>query len=317
MNKKELAIIKQLDNGTLYAAPSLVEKSCSFYDEEETRLLLSYDKDGNINGYIPVRYGDPDEDDEERVYSYLLRSAPSISATYTPGAEHVLPHIIEETPFYMDEDIVEDFDYSDLKIGWHMPTASAYCLELESYLSLLSTSRRKDFRRKLKAAELYTIVEGSLDDIKAARPWVEHRRSVISECSENTMKHISNIIEWLSAIDKLQRAKLKVDKYLLDGVMVGVNCCVVHTYGKHIHCDDYLTWHDPIKSAGLGIVSAIKNITNPEMRGVRYNMGTPTYYGGDTLSGFAYKWDLIPESIRLKQSIIVYDSGLLLEDDSD
>ena len=312
MNKKELAIIKQLDNGTLYAAPSLVEKSCSFYDEEETRLLLSHDKNGNVNGYIPVRYGEPDEDEEERVYSYLLRCPPSISATYTPGAEHVLPNIVNETLYYMDEDVVADFDYSNLVIGRHVPTASAYCLELENYLSLLSASRRKDFRRKLKVAGQYTIVEGSLEDVKAARPWVEQRRAMISECSESTMDHISNIIEWLTAIDKLQRAELKIDKYLLNGVMVGVNCCVVHTYGKHIHCDDYLTWHDPLQSAGLGIVSAINNITNPDMQGVRYNMGTPTNYGGDTLSGFAYKWDLIPESIRLEQSIIVYDSELLL-----
>ena len=135
MNKKELAIIKQLDNGTLYAAPSLIEKSCSFYDEEETRLLLSYDKNGNVNGYIPVRCGEPDEDEEDRVYSYLLRCPPSISATYTPGAEHVLPKIVNETLYYMDEDVVADFDYSNLVIGRHVPTASTYCLELENYLS--------------------------------------------------------------------------------------------------------------------------------------------------------------------------------------
>ncbi len=312
MNKKELAIIKQLDNGTLYAAPSIVEKMCSFYDTEETKLLTSHDESGVINGYIPVRYGDPDDDEEDRIYSYIS-GPPSISATYTPGAEHVLPTIIEKIHCYRDEDIVAHFNYSELEIGKHIPTASAYCLELENYLSLLSASRRKDFRRKLKAAERFTIVDGSLDDIKTARPWIEQRRAVISECTEGTMEHISNIIEWLSAIDKLQRARLKIDKYLLNGEMVGINCCVVHTYDNHTHCDDYLTWHDPTKSPGLGIVSAIKNITNSDMKGVRYNLGTPTEFSGEIIPGFAYKWDLIPESIRLEQSIIDHGSVAWLE----
>jgi hypothetical protein len=111
------------------------------------------------------------------------------------------------------------------------------------------------------------------------------------------------VIRWLSEIEASNRAIMKIDKYFLEGEFVGVNCCVIHDYHGVTHADDYLTWYDPSTAAGLGIVSAINNLTNPKYYGARYNLGLPGFHG-NTFSGHEYKWDIFPSSIRLDQSII-------------
>jgi len=331
MNKEELAIVEQLDNGSLYSTPSLVNILFSHRQSDTTKLAVSYDDNGKPRGYIPIGYhfgyG-------EKVYAYLATipgSAP-ISSTYTPGAKFVLSEMLLEPINYIEGDIITDFDILPIcsevlelcfdtpvmDIGRYAPTASAYCLPLENYWKLLSVSRRKDFRRKLNASKRYTIEAGDLNDIVTARPWVEQRRAVVNEYNEDSAIFISNILEWLHAIEASKRATLKIDKYLLDGEVVGVNCCVIHSYNGNTHCDDYLTWHDAKKSSGLGIVSAIRNLTDPDMQGFRYNLGTPSEVDGVTLSGHEYKWDLIPKNIRLSQSVIMrMEDSWCKGDDSD
>ncbi|MCK5918373.1 MAG: hypothetical protein KAG34_08100, partial [Cocleimonas sp.] len=146
----------------------------------------------------------------------------------------------------------------------------------------------------------YQIEAGDLNDVIKAWSWM---KAIWEKRGAYDSEHIRRVVRWLSEIQATGRATMKVDQYLLDGKPIGVNCCVIHNYKGITHVDDYLTWYDASVASGLGIVSAINNLTNPKYYGARYNLGLPGFYG-NTFSGHEYKWDVFPESIRLSQSIV-------------
>ena len=301
LTEDDLATINALDDGSLYAAPNLIDELFSYPYLSDSCLLVSRDETGKPTGYIPV--GLYSDYDNKLMASYIPAIPPSapISPTYTPGAEHVianLSHLLRESVTYFDVDVVADHGFSNLE-----ETASAYCLSLAQYFSYLSSSRRKDFKRKLKIAEKYQIEQGSLDDVLQAWPWM---RLVWEKRNAYDRAHVNRVMNWLHAIETSGRATLKVDKYRLNGKYVGVNCCVIHHYKGVTHIDDYLTWYDVSLAPGLGIVSAINNFTNPLYKGDRYNLGLPGFYG-KTFNGHEYKWDVIPQPLRLSQSIVNLD----------
>jgi len=301
LTNKELAVINTLDDGSLYATPALIEELFTYPYLTDALLLVSRDFKGRPTGYIPVGFYSNHHNDLIVSYIPAIPPSPPISPTYTPGAKHVMANLwqlLNEPMTYFDVDVVANYDFSNLE-----ETASAYCLSVEKYLPHLSPSRRKDFKRKLKVAERYQVEQGSLKDVLAAWSWM---KSVWEKRCAYDEEHIRRVLRWLGKIESSGRAVMKIDKYLLNGKAVGVNCCVIHHYKGLIHIDDYLTWYDTSLASGLGIVSAIKNLTNPQYYGARYNLGLPGFYG-ETFEGHEYKWDIFPKSIRLNQSIVKID----------
>ncbi len=295
MDNDELAIIECLDDGTLYADPLLIEDMFNYPHLADAYLLVSRDFRGNPTGYIPVGVSD-----DERIISYIAAIPPSapVCPTYTPGAENVLRDLqglLDGSYIYFDVDVVADTASSQQE-----ETASAMCLPLDQYLIYLSPSRRKDIKRKLRKSSQFKIEQGDLNNVWQAWPWMKTTWELRNQYDS---EHVTRVLSWLATIGESSRATLKVDKYMLDGQMVGVNCCVLHDFHGVLHCDDYLTWFDPEKAPGLGIISSVKNLTDPRHRCARYNLGLPGFYG-ETFEGHEYKWNLIPKAIRLTQSII-------------
>ncbi len=298
LTNEELAVIHALDDGTLYAASNLVEELFSYPYLSDSRLLVSRNAHGQPTGYIPLGLYSSNEGQLIASYIPAIPASPPISPTYTPGAENVIKNIdqlLDETATYFDVDVVAQHDFS-----YFEETASAYCMPLDKYLSYLSTSRRKDFKRKLKSANKYQIEAGDLKDVLNAWSWM---KQVWEKRGAYDSDHVRRVVRWLSEIQASGRAIMKVDKYVLDGKTVGVNCCVIHHYHGITHVDDYLTWYDASIASGLGIISAVNNLTHSKYYGARYNLGLPGFYG-KTFGGHEYKWDIFPESIRLSQSIV-------------
>ena len=296
MNDDDLAIVEQLDDGTLYAAPSLIKELLSYPDLSDSYLLVSRNLEGIPTGYIPLGINM-----KGTIASYIpaIPPSPPISPTYTPGALNVIAdieHLLDNSILYFDVDVIP----CNCQQSYLEETASAYCLSKEAYLLELSISRRKDFKRKLKTAQKYEIEQGNLDDVQDAWGWM---KKVWDKRGAYDKAHIKRVIRWLREVEATGRAIMKVDKYLLDGRPVAVNCCVIHEYQGDTHIDDYLTWYDAEVASGLGIVTAINNLTNPKYTNARYNLGLPGFYG-TTFEGHQYKWDIIPEPIRLHQSIV-------------
>ncbi|TXH67253.1 MAG: hypothetical protein E6Q83_18425 [Thiothrix sp.] len=297
LSLKELQILKNLDDGSLYASPMLVQQLLRYPGMRNPRLFLSFDYHGKVDGYLPV--GQCYSDD---TYTYIaaMPHSPAISPTYTPGALQVLKRL--RLP-YFDTDVVSD------EIPFQQEaTASAYGLPLENYLGLLSPNRRTDIRRKLKKLANFSIVPGSLINIVEARPWLMQvwaERFTAAELKDQDA-YARVTLSWLAAVQHSGRAILKIDRYLWQGKMVGINCCVLHHYRGRLHCDDYLTWYDPQLASGLGIASAVRNLTDPYLLGSRYNLGNPGV--GGTHPRHVYKLNLLPASLRLTQA--VFDTRL-------
>ncbi|HFC93316.1 MAG TPA: hypothetical protein ENJ51_10955 [Leucothrix mucor] len=309
LTNEELAVIDALDDGTLYAASNLVKELFSYPYLSDSRLLVSRNAQGQPTGYIPLGLYASNEGQLIASYIPAIPASPPISPTYTPGAENVianLDQLLDETATYFDVDVVAQHDFS-----YFEETASAYCMPLDKYLPYLSTSRRKDFKRKLKNANKYQIEAGDLNDVLNAWSWM---KQVWEKRGAYDSDHVRRVVRWLSEIQASGRAIMKVDKYMLNGKTVGVNCCVIHHYYGITHIDDYLTWYDASIASGLGIVSAINNLTDPNYYGARYNLGLPGFYG-KTFGGHEYKWDIFPENIRLSQSIVNLDPELSAESD--
>nr|HPQ95678.1 hypothetical protein [Thiolinea sp.] len=176
-------------------------------------------------------------------------------------------------------------------------------LPLSQYLDRLSVSRRRDMRRKLNQAERFELTQGSLADVALAWPWMQDiwERRGGRFGSVSYLQYLIMNLSWLMAVQRSGRARFKLDKYLLDGRMAGINCCIIHPYQGRLHCDDYLTWYDPERASGLGIISAVRNLTHPQLQGARYNLGNPGV--GHTHRGHEYKLNLIPENLRLTQAV--------------
>ncbi|MCK5918374.1 MAG: hypothetical protein KAG34_08105, partial [Cocleimonas sp.] len=148
LTNEELAVIHALDDGSLYAASNLIEELFSYPYLSDSRLLVSRDEHGKPTGYIPLGLYSSNEGQLLASYIPAIPASPPISPTYTPGAENVirnLDQLLDETTTYFDVDVVSQHDFS-----YFEETASAYCMPLDKYLPYLSTSRRKDFKRKLK-----------------------------------------------------------------------------------------------------------------------------------------------------------------------
>lgn len=292
LSLKELQILKNLDDGSLYASPMLVQQLLRYPGMRNARLFLSFDYQGQPDGYLPV--GQCYSDD---TYTYVaaMPHSPAISPTYTPGAAQVLKRLRLS---YFDTDVVS-YNPSFRQ----EPTASAYCLPLENYLPLLSPRRREDIRRKLKTLASFSITPGKLVDIVEARPWLmeiwAERFSPIELKDQDAYARVT--ISWLAAVQHSGRAILKIDRYQLNGKTVGINCCVLHHYQGRMHCDDYLTWYDPKLASGLGVASAVHNLTNPYLLGSRYNLGNPGV--GGTHPRHVYKLNLLPPALRLTQAV--------------
>ena len=291
LSRDDLNIIKTLDDGSLYAEPDVVCALFDYPDMLNPELSIVYDDQHRAVGYLPTGqfYADG-----TRSYIAAMPNSPPISPTYTPGAEYVLWNML---PPYLDTDVVSNAAFRQ------SPTASAYILPLSRYISLLSASRRKDIRRKLRQAQNYRIEVGNLTDVRNAWAWMtgvwDQRGDRFGTTPYDVYLDIT--IAWLEVLQRSTRTQIKIDKFILDGQVVGVNCCVIHRYRKHTHCDDYLCWYDPQRASGLGIISAIRNLTHPDMQGYRYNLGNP---GVDQVHiGHEYKMAIIPEVMRLNQTV--------------
>lgn len=292
LSLKELQILKDLDDGSLYASPMLVQQLLRYPGMRNPRLFLSFDYQGKADGYLPVGQC---YSDDTYTYAAAMPNSPAISPTYTPGAERVLKRL--RLP-YFDTDVMSD--ESSFK---QEPTASAYGLPLETYLQLLSPSRRTDIRRKLKRLSDFIIKPGRLLDIVEARPWLmqvwSERFTPAELLDQDAYARVT--MAWLAAVQHSGRAILKIDRYQLNGKMVGINCCVLHHYQGRMHCDDYLTWYDPKLASGLGIASVVGNLTDPHLLGSRYNLANPGV--GGTHPRHLYKLNLLPPTIRLTQAV--------------
>lgn len=289
----DLKIIHDLDDGTLYAEPAVVNALFDYPHMVAPQLSVAYDDRNKAIGYLPTGqfYADG-----TRSYIAAMPNSPPISPTYTPGAEHVLWNM---PPPYFDTDIIPSGN------TFHQTqTASAHVLPLGQYLSLLSANRRKDMRRKLKQASAYRIEAGTLDDVRAAWPWMsgiwDKRGGRFGDTPYDV--YLEMTLNWLQVLQRSPRTTLKIDKFLHNGQMIGVNCCVIHRYRNRMHCDDYLCWYDPRSASGLGITSAVRNLTHPDMQGYRYNLGNP---GVDQVHiGHEYKMAVMPEALRLNQGVL-------------
>ena len=124
MNKEELRIIKQLDNGSLYADPLIIEELFRYPDMRQPHLLVSHDNKGKPSAYLPVGYY-YGENNGRRPLTYIaaMPNSPAISATYPPRAEQILCKMSQP---YFDSDIVADFACSN-----QQATASIICLSLD------------------------------------------------------------------------------------------------------------------------------------------------------------------------------------------
>ncbi|HPY40430.1 MAG TPA: hypothetical protein PLM98_07930, partial [Thiolinea sp.] len=102
LSLKELQILKDLDDGSLYASPMLVQQLLRYPGMRNPHLFLSFDYQGKVDGYLPV--GQCYSDD---TYTYVaaMPHSPAISPTYTPGAVQVLKRL--RLP-YFDTDVVND-----------------------------------------------------------------------------------------------------------------------------------------------------------------------------------------------------------------
>ena len=292
LSLKELQILRDLDDGSLYASPMLVQQLLRYPGMRNPRLFLSFDVQGKANGYLPV--GQAYSDD---TYTYVaaMPHSPAISPTYTPGAAQVLKRLRLS---YFDTDVVSYEGQFRQE-----PTASAYGLPREKYLELLSPSRRTDIRRKLAKLSSFSVVPGTLTDIVEARPWLmqvwAERFTPAELLDQDAYARVT--ISWLAAVQHSGRAILKIDRYQQQGKMVGINCCVLHHYRGRMHCDDYLTWYDPQQASGLGIASAVRNLTDPYLLGSRYNLGNPGL--GGTNPRHIYKFNILPPALRLTQAV--------------
>lgn len=295
MNIEELKIIKQLDDGSLYADPLIVEEQLRYPDMRDGQLLISRDIHGKPYGYLPVGYYYTGKNSNLLSYIASMPNSPAISPTYPPGAEFLL-HRIKS---YFDCDIIGDYPFARQE-----PTASIYCLPKERYWAFLSPSRQKDFRRKLKKAERFNIQQGNLKDIQTAWQWMqsiwEQRGDMFGSSYD---RYLNTTLSWLRTLEQSHRVTLKIDKYMLGDQMVGVNCCAIHRYKNRYHCDDYLTWYNPDLASGLGIISILHNITNPKLLGYRYNLSNPGIHG-NIQAGHHYKFNVIPEPLRLTQLVM-------------
>ncbi|MEZ5447586.1 MAG: hypothetical protein R3E89_00640 [Thiolinea sp.] len=293
LTSQDLDIIHSLDDGSLFAEPEVVSALFRYPHMRNALLLRSYDACGRVNGYLPVGqyYAN-----NTLTYIAAMPNSPPISPTYPPGAGQVLRFMVAP---YFDTDLVTQ----EVRCRQVM-TASAYGLPLSDYLQHLSTTRRKDMRRKLKKAQDYDIYPGTLQDVRMAWPWMtaiwDQRDGRFGSVSY--ADYLELTLDWLQTLQHSQRTVLKIDRYQRDGRMVGVNCCVLHHYQGRMHCDDYLTWYDPQQASGLGIVSAVRNITHPRLYGYRYNLGNPGING--VHSGHAYKLAIIPPVLRLTQGVL-------------
>lgn len=297
LSANDLKIIKKLDDGTLYAQAAVVSSMFEYSYMQEAELTIAYDHKQRPIGYLPTgKYY------TEGIRSYIaaMPGAPPISPTYTPGAQYVLENMRES---YYDFDVVATHC-----ISYQSETASAYVLPVASYLDTLSASRRKDMRRKLKQADIYQVKPGTLKDVSTA--WTLWMKEIWSKRTNHPDAyyddHLENTLNWLKIMRRSPRATLRIEKYLLNLKMVGVNCCVIHRYHNQVHCDDYLCWYNPELASGLGIISAVRNLTHPDMQGYRYNLGTPG--DGYIIPGHEYKLDIIPQSLRLTQAVSYLES---------
>ncbi|MCK5813001.1 MAG: hypothetical protein KAH03_02035 [Cocleimonas sp.] len=299
MNREELKIVKQLDDGSLYADPLLIEEMFRYNDMLQPSLHVHRNEKGQAVGYLPVGYyyRSPNKG---YILSYIasMPNSPPVSPTYTPGAESILKKMKQP---YFDSDVVADFSCAQ-----QQPTASLYGMPLQHYWQFLSASRRKDLRRKLRKSQRFTLQVGSLVDVRNAWHWMQQIWDQRNGRFGSTPyeQYLETTLSWLTVLEKSQRARLKIDKYMLGNRMVGINCCAIHHYNHRYHCDDYLTWYDPHIASGLGIVSAVKNFTHPDLTSTRYNLSTPSI-SGNTITGHQYKWDIIPEALRLTQSVMI------------
>ncbi len=302
MNKEELKIVKHLDNGSLYADSLLIEEMFRYPDMKDARLLVSHNSQGEISGYLPVgHYYRPNNNGAISTYIAAMPNSPAISPTYPSGAENILCNI--KYP-YFDSDVI-----ANIPCSVQHPTASITCIPYERYRLFLSPSRQKDIHRKLKKAERFTIQQGNLKDIRTAWQWMEEIWDKRDGRFGSTpySEYLDTTLAWIRVLEKSQRADLKIDKYMLNNKMVGINCCAIHRYKGQYHCDDYLTWYNPSIASGLGIVSIINNIKNPAMARFRYNLSNPGI-NGFTQEGHQYKWDVIPEPLRLSQSVVSFQT---------
>lgn len=295
LSANELKIIKKLDDGTLYAQPSVVSAMFDFPYIMRPTLAVAYDDRQKPIGYLPVAemYADGC-----RGYIAAIPGTPPISPTYTPGAHHVLA---EMSAPYFDHDVVAGA--VNPYRTYHFETASAYVTTPEHYLGALSKSRRKDMRRKLKQATAYQVVPGTIEDVRKA--WTDWMIDIWEERADSFGTpydlYLAKTVAWLKLMRRSPRATLRIEKHLLGSEMVGVNCCVIHNFQGEVLCDDYLCWYNPKRATGLGIVSAVRNLTHPDMQGYRYNLGTP---GVESIyEGHEYKLAIIPRALRLDQIV--------------
>ena len=261
----------------------------------EPEFVVAYGNKGRPIGYLPTAQYTTEN---TRSYIAAMHGSPPISPTYTPGAEYVLDEI---SPTYYDDDVVAG------DIFYQSSTASAYTLPLSQYLKILSASRRKDMCRKLKKADRFQVKHGTLKDLSTA--WNAWMTDIWDQRGDRFSRpydvYLEMTLNWLKVMRRSPRASLRIEKYLLNSQMVGVNCCVVHHYQGQIHCDDYLCWYNPDLASGLGVTSAVRNLTNPDMQGFRYNLGTAGV-NDRVFSGHEYKLAIIPEELRLTQAVFYY-----------
>ena len=291
LSHDDLNIIKALDNGSLYAEPDVVNALFDYPDMMAPKLSLAYNDQNKVIGYLPTGQF---YTDGTRTYIAAMPNSPPISPTYTPGAEYVLWNML---PPYFDTDVVGG-------VGLRQkPTASAHVLPLSRYLSMLSAQRRKDMRRKLRQANDYRIETGTLQDVRKAWAWMTDIWDQRGDRFGNTPYdvYLDMTMAWLEVLQNSARTTLKIDKFILNGDVVGVNCYVIHRYRNRMHCDDYLCWYDPKRASGLGITSAVRNLTHRDMQGYRYNLGNPGV--NQVHIGHEYKMTVIPEVLRLNQTV--------------
>ncbi len=295
LSQEQLQLIRSLDDGSLYADPEVVSQLFRYPDMYGARLLISRNPQGQPDGYLPVGHFYADG-----TLSYIaaMPNSPAVSPTYTPGAARILRHM--RAP-YFDSDVVPA---PGTPAHLQVRTASAYGLPLTEYLHTLSTKRRKDFRRKLKIARQYEMVKGDLADLRKAEDWLraiwDSRGTAFGDTPYSA--YLDYTLAWLAALDRSPRATVHIKRYRINYFTVGINCYVTHEYQGRMHCDDYLTWYDPAQASGLGIVSAINNLTHPQHQGYRYNLGNPGTHKAH--AHHAYKFDLLPPELRLTQSVL-------------